>query len=156
MMVGLALLITLYEIVTRYAAPRYALDWALEVVIYLLVGAIFFAGSGLVARGRHVRADVLMRLVESGAQRWFEAAACLVGALFCAAMTFYGIAVVRFAHMVGEVSDSSLLFPRWIFYLVLPIGFGLMTVRYALRLWSYLFRFDPTTLTRGREPAHLD
>lgn len=153
-MASAALLIALYEMVTRYAVPQFAVDWAFEVVIYLLVGAIFVAGSGVVARQRHVRADVLIRLLPPARRRRFEAAAVVVGALFCAVMTYYGILVVQFAHTVGEVSDSSLLFPRWIFYLVLPLGFGLMTVRYALGLWSFLSRTDPAVEARSDGPAN--
>jgi TRAP-type C4-dicarboxylate transport system permease small subunit len=32
------------------------------------------------------------------------------------------------------------------YYAALPTGGALMTVRYLLRLWRYLFRFDPATM----------
>jgi TRAP-type C4-dicarboxylate transport system permease small subunit len=37
----------------------------------------------------------------------------------------------------------------WIYYAALPAGGVLMTVRYLIRLYRYLFRFDPRTMTVG-------
>jgi TRAP-type C4-dicarboxylate transport system permease small subunit len=42
----------------------------------------------------------------------------------------------------------------WIYYAALPTGGVLMGVRYLIRLYRYLFRFDPDTMTVGHIPAH--
>jgi TRAP-type C4-dicarboxylate transport system permease small subunit len=42
----------------------------------------------------------------------------------------------------------------WIYYAALPVGGLLMTVRYLIRLYRYVFRFDPATMTVGHIPAH--
>ena len=49
---------------------------------------------------------------------------------------------------------AHLQFPMWIYYAALPVGGLLMTVRYLIRLYRYVFRFDPATMTVGHIPAH--
>ncbi len=44
----------------------------------------------------------------------------------------------------------------WIYYASLPTGGALMTVRYLIRLFRYLFRFDPATMAVGHPIAEHD
>jgi TRAP-type C4-dicarboxylate transport system permease small subunit len=143
---AIALLISCYEMFTRYFFPRMSPDWGTEVVIYLIVWAVFISGSALVRDNRHVRADLIIRRFPPQWQRGFEVFNCLIGLTFCAVVTKYGIDVVEFAYDVGERSESSLLFPIFLYYLCLPVGMALMTIRYAVRLWQFLFAFDPASM----------
>jgi hypothetical protein len=56
--------------------------------------------------------------------------------------------------LLDERSSSDLQFPIWIYYSSLPAGGLLMTIRYIVRLYRYLFRFDPATMTVGHLPDH--
>lgn len=152
---AIALLISCYEMFTRYFFPSMSPDWGTEVVIYLIVWAVFISGSALVRDNRHVRADLIIRLFPVPWQRGFESFNCLIGLIFCAVMFYYGVAVVEFAYDVGERSESSLLFPVFLYYLCLPVGMFLMTIRYAVRLWRFLFAFDSETMVViDDDPAH--
>ena len=144
---SVALLISCYEMFTRYFFPRQSPDWATEIVIYLIVWAVFLSGSALVRDNRHVRADLVIRLFGPQWERVFEIFNCMVGVLFCGVLTYYGYEVVEFAYEVDERSESSLLFPIFLYYLCLPVGMSLMTVRYVVRVWRYTFAFDPETMT---------
>jgi C4-dicarboxylate transporter DctQ subunit len=42
----------------------------------------------------------------------------------------------------------------WIYYLALPVGGGLMLIRYIVRLVRYVFLFDPKTMTVGHAISH--
>jgi C4-dicarboxylate transporter DctQ subunit len=55
--------------------------------------------------------------------------------------------------MLDERSASDLQFPMWLYYLCLPVGSGLMLIRYVIRLVRYLFYFDPATMAPGHLPA---
>ena len=146
---ALALLLICFEVATRYFLPRYLPDWGAEFVIYFTVWAIFIAGSSLVAESRHVRADIVIRLLPAGAQRLLEVLNALAGLLFCALIAYYGYEVVEFAHRLDERSESSMLFPLYLYYLCLPVGMALMTVRFLIRLKRYVFNFDAATMTVG-------
>ncbi len=56
--------------------------------------------------------------------------------------------------LLDQRSSSDLQFPIWIYYLALPVGGGLMLIRYLARLFRYLFLFDPRIMTVGHAIAH--
>ena len=43
-----------------------------------------------------------------------------------------------FARLIDIRSDSSLQFKQWIFYLILPISFGLMAIRYLIQIVRFV------------------
>ena len=145
---GLALLMICVEVLLRYFSDfmraQFGLrlpDWGSEVTIYLTVWAMLVAGSQLVLTGRHIRADLVVRQLPTGVQYILELINLIIGLGYCALVAWFGWKVVAFAQMLDERSESSLQFELWIFYLILPIAFGLMTVRYGIRLYRFLFDF---------------
>ncbi len=156
LLASVALLLICYEVTMRYFYPRLLPDWGAEFVIYFTVWAIFIAGSALVGEGRHVRADIVVRHLPSGVQRVLELFNAAVGLLFCALVCKYAVDVVDFAYRMDERSESSMLFPLYLYYLGLPLGLGLMTVRYAIRIKRYLFDFDAATMTVRDEDVLRD
>jgi C4-dicarboxylate transporter DctQ subunit len=109
----------------------------------------------LVRADGHVRPDLVLRLVPPGGQRWLEAFNCVVALVFCGGMIWYGWQIVDTSLLLDERSSSGLQFPMWIYYLALPVGGLLMTVRYLIRLYRYVFRFDPRSMTVGHQiPDH--
>ena len=149
-----AMLVGLVQVVGRYVAPRYAISWAEEVIVYLIIWGIMLAASQLVRTDGHVRPDLVLRAVSPRVQRWMEAVNCLVALVFCAGMAAYGWSIVETSWMLDERSSSDLQFPMWLYSAAVPTGAALMAVRYLIRLYRYLFAFDPETMTVGHIPAH--
>ena len=90
-----------------------------------------------------------------GGQRWMEAFNCVVALVFCVGMVWYGWEHRRHRRwLLDERSSSDFAFPMWIYYAALPAGGLLMFVRYCIRLYRYLFRFDPATMTVGHTAEH--
>lgn len=146
---GAALLLICYEVVARYFVaqfPQFLPDWGAEVTIYLTVWAVLIAGSQLVQTGRHIRADLVVRQLPDRAQWLLELINLLAGLFYCGIVAWFGWQVVEFAQMLDERSESSLQFRMWIFYIILPISFGLMCLRYLIRLYRYLFHFSRSML----------
>jgi C4-dicarboxylate transporter DctQ subunit len=56
--------------------------------------------------------------------------------------------------MLDERSSSDVQFPIWLYSAAVPTGAALMSGRYVIRLYRYLFAFDPATMTVGHIPAH--
>ena len=138
-----ALAIGTYAVIGRYVDQRIAFTYGEEVVVYLMVGAVFLAASQLVRTDGHVRPDIFLRLLSPQGQRRVESFNCCVAILFCAGLAWYGWQIVTTSYGLDERSETGLQFPMWIYYAALPAGGGLMTLRYASRLYRYLFRFDP-------------
>jgi C4-dicarboxylate transporter DctQ subunit len=149
----IALGLIVFEVVARYFIPSILPDWGAELTTYLMITAILIAGSPLVLRGQHIRADLFIRRFPQKLQVVTEAANLLVGLIYCAIVAKFGWDVVVFAQMLDIRSYSSLQFPLWIFYVALPLSFGLMTLRYLKRVYRFFFHFDVSQLL-GNEPMH--
>lgn len=131
-----ALLLLCFEVVARYFAPGILPDWGSEVVIYLTVWALFLIVGELAMNGGHVHADFVVARLNERLQRRLGLLAALGGLVFSVLFLWYGYEVVAFAHMIGEEGDSTLRFPKWIYYLALPLGMALQCVGYIARLWG--------------------
>lgn len=144
-----ALGLVCFEVLARYFVPAILPDWGAELIVYLMVAAILIAGSPLVLNRRHIRADLFVRQLPLGARAAIEFLNLLVGLAYCGLIAKLGWDVVAFARLLDVRSDSSLQFPQWIFYIVLPLAFGLMAARYLIRLFRFVFRFDKSMLADG-------
>lgn len=151
LLVGLALLFSMYEILIRYFLPELAYDWGEEVIVYMVVWGVWILASTLVHEDRHVRADLLIRLLPPGGQRYVELFNSVLGLVFCVVIIWFAYDMVALSYDFGEESGSSLRFPMWIYYLSLPVGAALMLARYLRRIWLFLFRYDPETMHVGEE-----
>jgi C4-dicarboxylate transporter DctQ subunit len=144
-----ALLVEGYQVFGRYIDPSLAITWGDEVIVYLIVWAIFLASSQLVRTDGHVRPDLVLRLLPARAQRVVEIGNCLVGLGFCIGLTWLGWQLSYTAFDFDDRSSTGLSFPMWLYYTALPTGGALMSVRYLIRLNRYVFHFDPATMTIG-------
>jgi C4-dicarboxylate transporter, DctQ subunit len=149
-----AMIIGLVQVVGRYVAPRYAISWAEEVIVYLVVWGIMLAASQLVRSDSHVRPDLVLRAVSPRVQRWMEVANCIVALAFCIGLAWYGWSIVETSWILDERSSSDVQFPMWLYSAAVPTGALLMSGRYVIRLYRYLFAFYPATMTVGHIPEH--
>jgi C4-dicarboxylate transporter DctQ subunit len=148
-----AMIIGLVQVVGRYVAPHYAISWAEEVIVYLIIWGIMLAASQLVRTDGHVRPDLVLRAVPARVQRWMEVTNCIAALAFCIGLAWYGWSIVETSWMLDERSSSDLQFPMWLYSAAVPTGALLMSGRYVIRLYRYLFAFDPATMTVGHIPA---
>lgn len=149
-----ALIIAVLQVFGRYIDPADAITWAEEVIVYVAVWAVMIVASDLVRTNGHVRPDLVLRLLPTQVQRWVEVFNCLVAITFTFGMVWYGWVVVNTALLLDQRSSSDLEFPIWIYYTALPVGGGLMLLRYLMRLFRYIFRFDPRVMTIGHSIQH--
>jgi C4-dicarboxylate transporter DctQ subunit len=151
---ALAMIVGLAQVLGRYLFPAFAITWAEEVIVYLIVWGVMIIASQLVRTDGHVRPDLVLRALSPSSQRWVEAFNCVVALAFCGGMVWYGWDIVSSSWLLDERSSTGLAFPMWLYYAALPAGGALMLIRYLIRLYRYLFRFDPATMAVGHVPAH--
>jgi len=103
----------------------------------LRVGVLWIALLGAMAASRsahHIRIDVLSRFLPTRAERYVRSVTDLFTAVVCLLVTWHA---ARFVH--DEYLDGSLLFaavPAWACELIIPIGFGVMGLRYLLGVFT--------------------
>lgn len=131
---GAALVLACNAMVARYLAPGLTLDWTFEVITFLMIWAVFLAAARLVTTGGHIRIDIVLQRLGPGARRWWALLASALGLTVALLLLWSGVLVVDEALRWGETSSSTLRVPLWIYYLSLPVGAALMTVRLVLRI----------------------
>lgn len=146
-MAVLAIILIVTETVLRYLAPAYLPDWGAEVTVYLVGWATMLSLPSLVAQDKHVRADLVVDQFSRRMRKILEIVVLLVGAGFCAVIFVAGIQMVQFGLRFGEISDSSLRFPMWIFYLAVPFGYGFSMLRYVMLLIKRLTESRASSVT---------
>jgi C4-dicarboxylate transporter DctQ subunit len=129
-----AIVVFMYGMLARFLLPQLAPDWAGEVTIFLVIWAVMLSASALAGEHRHVRADLIVRLLPRTTRIAAEIFNLVISIAFCGAMVWSGYLVVDFALLLDERSASTLRIPIVYYYACLPIAMALVTVRFALRL----------------------
>jgi TRAP-type C4-dicarboxylate transport system permease small subunit len=151
MIVGCAMLFVLMLVVVADVTLRYLfnapLQWSYEVISsYLMPGLFFFAASHTLKAHAHVSVDIVHNYVARRTRYVLEA---LTSTL--AAPVFAYCAIVSAEHtwqdfQSSAASTSGLALPTWTISLMLPLGFGMLTVRLVLNAIGYIW-----TLASRRE-----
>ncbi len=155
MVIGCLMLFALMFVVVADVALRYLfnapLQWSYEVISsYLMPGLFFLAASHTLKAHAHVAVDIVHNYVSRRTRYVLEA---LVSAL--ATPVFLLCTFVSARNTIDDVqtaatSTSGLALPTWTVSLMLPIGFGLLTLRLAINAIGYI-----ATLVSGREVTPL-
>ena len=155
---GLMTLITFANVIARYVFNTNIL-WALELTVFLFAWLVLLGMSYCVKITAHLGVDVIANMVSPAARRimtLFAVAACLAFSLlllkgswdywwkFATTASFLeadDIPMPGFLQFLadwmndGEPYDNL---PRFIPYAVLPIGLGLLTLRFLQAGWRVL------------------
>jgi len=78
----------------------------------------------------HIRMDVVTRYLPTGFKAVARRLTALFTAIVCGLFAWYSIGFIRF-----EIEDGTMAFgsvPAWMCELIMPIGFGIMALRYLL------------------------
>ncbi len=130
--IGMALLIGCAQVILRYVFNA-GVHWSEAAFVLCTVTAMLFAGSRAVREDRHIRVDVLPRLLPRRGQLVLAFLADLVAGLLCAYFVYCGLRFVLFLNLMGTRSPETGL-PDWIVYLLVPVTFGFFTIRYLQTL----------------------
>lgn len=130
------ILVAAYQVLARNLLDG-GLLWG-DALVRVLVFWITMIGATVAARGdEHIRIDLLARFLGSRSRAVSARLAAAFTALVCAALAYYSIEFIRF-----EYEDQTIAFgpvPAWLCQLVLPLGAGLMALRYSLMtIWPVL------------------
>ena len=126
------------NVLLRTFAPRHAIEWGDEVQVYLVVWAVCLSFAAVTAADRHVRADLFVGMMPGPVQRVFGLLGDGLGLVMAGTLCWLAVLVTYEAWDFGDVSTTTLRFPLWIYTASLPVGMGLMTFTYLLRVLARL------------------
>ncbi len=112
------------------------LTWADPLMRSLVLWTGMLGALAAVRDDKHIALDVLQRFLSAKAQRaarivtlGFTALVCAVVAYYCYTMLAIDLAESAQTGVVSKV-------PSWLPESILPLGFGLMAIRFALRAFA--------------------
>jgi len=102
----------------------------LEVQWYLFAAAFLLAAGYTLLNGEHVKIDVISGKFSKRTQIWID----VFGFVFflgpvCAAILWYGFPFFLQALRSGEMSSNAGGLIRWPVYMMIPLGFALLTLQ---------------------------
>lgn len=145
-----ALLLSSVNVILRAVQPHLAIEWGDEVQVYLVVWAVCLAFSAVTAKGRHIKADLFVEMMPPRLRLAVEAFGDALGLTVSLLLAYLAYRVTYEAWDFGDLSTTTLRFPIWIYQAALPVGMGLMALRYAIRLY---FDFVPRPATPAIQDA---
>ena len=129
-------ILTSLQVLLRYAFNT-SLIWSLEATTYCFAWLVLIGMSYCVRTRAHIALDLLVRRFNDHLRRLIGLLAIMV-CLGYSLLMFYGSSmfVQRLYSLGNEARD--LPFARWILSIILPLGFALLTLRFAqlgLGIW---------------------
>jgi C4-dicarboxylate transporter, DctQ subunit len=116
---------------------RYVFDvsftWAIEIILFLMVGAVFTGCCAVAWENRHIRMDVLLRILPPKLSRLLSLLSDLVLIAAAVAFTVFAYPVITELAAFNERSAAANV-PLVIPQAMVPIGYGLMAILVAVRL----------------------
>ncbi len=127
-----------YDAIMRYVftAPT---SWSLEINTFLIIYVAAITAADVQNTDSHIRITFFADKLGALYQRLVRIAIALVGVTFCVIMTWRGSIMAYQAWEYGERVSSSFGTPMVYPYALLPIGFGMLTVQFALNALDATF-----------------
>lgn len=127
-----AVAINFVNIVGRYVFSV-SFTWAIEVILYLMVGAVFTGCCAVAWENRHIRMDVLLRSLPPRISRLLSLFSDLVLIAAAIAVTMFSYPIIVQLAAFNERSAAANI-PLFIPQSLVPIGYSLMAILVAVRL----------------------
>ena len=125
--------ITFMQVVARYVF-NYSFVWALELTGVMFAWLIFVGMSYGVRVGAHIGIDALVKALKPGTRRTVGMVATLLCIVYASIFAVGGYQYVRKMHDVG-ILMQDIPIEQWIPRVILPLGFALLTFRFAQVLY---------------------
>ena len=110
------------------------LSWADPLLRALVLWTGMLGALAAVRDDKHIALDVLQRFLTPGMQRMSRVFTLGFAAVMCAAMAWFSVDLVKIDLASGSNAFAGV--PSWLIESILPVGFGLMALRFALRAFA--------------------
>lgn len=126
-------LILFVNVVARYVFNT-GIVWAEELVRYEIIWMVFVGGSVAVRKGIHIGVEVLLKVLPRRAEQALRVTVGLICVAFCLVLLIYSVELAQQTRSFGQ-RTSAMQMPFWIVQLAIPVGAGLMLIRFSQELW---------------------
>jgi TRAP-type C4-dicarboxylate transport system permease small subunit len=114
------------------------ISWGDSLVRYLVVWVGFIGAAIATREGKHLNIDVVSRWLTEAGSNYIHLISHFFSAAICGLLTLAAIRFIRFEAQMGGTAFFKL--PVWVPEIIIPVTFGLMTLRFAVRFLSEFAR----------------
>jgi TRAP-type C4-dicarboxylate transport system permease small subunit len=107
------------------------ISWGDSLVRYLVVWVGFIGAAIATREGKHINIDVISRWLSGPESNYIRLISHLFSAVVCGLLTLAAVKFILFEAQIGSTAFFKL--PVWVPEIVIPVTFGLMTLRFAVR-----------------------
>ena len=140
------------QIVLRNAFDT-GLSWADPFLRTLVLWTGMLGALAAVRDDKHIALDVLQRFLAPAAQRIARLFTLGFAAVICAAMAWYSLDLLRIDFDEVAQAGTPLSLPAWFPETILPVGFALMALRFALHACLPPAQVPALLHEPGKDPA---
>lgn len=133
---AVASILTFIEVVLRYIFNS-SLGFTHELVIFLLIFTGLIGASIGVRHRIHLGVYIVVKQFPAKMQKSIRLLCMVLNILFSFIVTYLGFQHIDILKKFGQLSPE-LLIPLYIPILVIPIAFGLMTIRFIQQLFIFI------------------
>jgi len=141
---SLSVVLNFANIIGRYFFSV-SISWAEEIMLFLMVGCVFFGSCAVAWQGRQIRMDVVVAMLPPKIREALDALAELTFIAAAIAVTYFAWPVIQQLAEFDERSQAA-NFPLVIPQAMVPLGFTLMALLVVIRLATQVH-------ARGRRPG---
>lgn len=138
--------VTFLQVIIRKIPWIPSLTWAEEFCRFCWIWSVFLSLPYTIRMGNMLRVGVLLDLMPNMVRKTINILVDLVTIACMALLTYHSVAVVKGIWASGEPSPA-MLWPMWIVYSVMLIGFGLAVLRGLQQMIIHIKTFNERELT---------
>lgn len=113
---------------------EHGLTWADPLLRAMVLWSAMLGALVATREDHHIGLDFIARFAQGAARRAAHVIAMLFAAILCGAMAWYSVQLVQL-DLDGSAKGVAGL-PAWTLETIMPVGFGLMAVRFFLRAFG--------------------
>jgi TRAP-type C4-dicarboxylate transport system permease small subunit len=102
-----------------------------EDALYLIT---LLAAPGLLRQGRHIRVDIVLRLLPQQVGWALEWVSDAIGLVCCLYFVWYGARTALDSFISGSLSIKTLILPEWWLLAPMPVAFALLALEFVFRM----------------------
>lgn len=107
------------------------LSWADPLLRALVLWSGMLGACAAVREDKHISLDVLSHFIKDSALRVVRILTLGFAAAICAVLAWFSGTLVKIDHETANIAFAAI--PSWAVEIILPMTFGLMALRFALR-----------------------
>ncbi|MBM3487714.1 MAG: TRAP transporter small permease subunit [Alphaproteobacteria bacterium] len=139
-----------FNVAIRNLASHYAATfaWIDEATRFMMVWVVFLCLGLALERGRQIAMTTVFTRIRERSRIWLQRLINLAGFVFALWLARLGYHYTVFIADTGQTSPT-LEVPIAMVYVVIPLGFGLLALRYLLDLFGITARFAAAARHEG-------